>query len=417
MSEENINLSAEHDNDAEARIIAEKLYRIFKSYVSICFIGMFFIALVYIGLLLVVVMGLVNIFRLQDYYLKLKTLNSRPLFRESGLPLAISMLLVLTFPLAFFGLSVAMFGFARYDIYAGSDLRVTYEALEKYAENNNGLYPHQNWREELIYKEDEGYEFGQKDYVCLNLAALSLGNDMPDNMVLGFSTYEKCDAVGVYDIDKHYRNGLLWVIWGDGTTKAVSCSQVNLLRWNLEDEYGLKLNYVGIFSVCTIVILLAVGVIIKYRKIFIGNCGVIFGISLLAVLAGAALGIVSLKYYSWYCHDYYGGAPLYQAALAGGFMAGIFALAYMPLMIAFRNGSSYKHAEPWITVYGSITGILCSCAVHMVLRYICFESSFISVIAGIPFGAWAGMVIGRQTGLSLDKKHNKLLAKIEANNE
>ena len=407
MSEEEVNVSAEVDNDIKADEIAEKLYKIFTRYVSICSFGLFLIILAYAGLLWVMAMWLVNVFRLSYYHRQLKRLGSKVLFMESGVPLAISLLLVLTFPLSFPGLSTAMFGFSQYDSMGARDLGVTYRALEKYAEKNNGSYPQQNWREELVFYEDNKHPFDEKDYVCLNPAALSLGSDMPDNMVLGYRAYEECKAVGLFDPKEHYRYNLLWIVTGDGNEKPVSLSQLSLLRWDFEDESELKLNYAGISFICIIVFLVAVGVFIKFRKIVFDNIFVILGQVFLAVLAGAIFGGVSLKYYSGFCNDYYGGSPLYQAVSVGIFMAVMFAMVYLPLMIYFRRRSSYYHTEPWITVYGSITGIMCSCAVHMVLRYICFENSFIPVIAGIPFGAWVGMVVGRQTGIALDDDHNK----------
>ena len=50
-----------------------------------------------------------------------------------------------------------------------------------------------------------------------------------------------------------------------------------------------------------------------------------------------------------------------------------------------------------------LTGILCSTLVHIVLMIFCVESNPFGMIIGIPFGTFAGFILGAISGVIVKK--------------
>ena len=397
MSDETGNLEQGEQAAAEVEEVRYILEKKFYRYVRVSFWAAFIIVYGWIALLFVLVYNFIS---LQNLNLKLKKYDATDVFCEFGKPLVMSMLLSLTMFLALPGLERATFGMAGYGFLGHMNLRFVYEYLNQYAVDHGGQYPQEDWFE-VLYPEDLEKRYFKDYNVVLNPSALELGEDMPDDMVLGFATEKDCGRIGALE-DGMVDSGFIWVITGDGKARAFTISQAKRMRWNIKEKGDFEVNKAGVSAIVGVLLLASMAMVIKYGKNLKDNKIFLVMTIILSVICGMIFGMASRSFYVPYSYE--SDFSYRVCSIAGGGLALLFSLAYSALMPELKRRSDFDHFAGWACVYGSLAGILCSVSLHMIFRLLFFEDSYIYILAGVPFGAWAGMFVGWLVGQHLDRQ-------------
>ena len=399
MSEEIIENDDNVRQETEVQVIADKLQKMFNEYIRLAILCFFFFVF---GVLVILILLLVNIFRLKKLHSRLKKLNALRVFGEYGKPLVWGMVLTLTVFLTFVDPIPFYILHGTYEVREKVSLSIVYDMLQKYAKENNGEYPVSGWDKEILGSDKLKSTTG----VTLNPEALKLGVDMPDDMVLGF--IDDSGSIGQQGVFEEHDAGYFkdyGFLFGDGTIKHVNRMQFKYLRWSENEVAKPKVNQAGIIIVLSLVSATIVYIYNKSRKVRLKVNSIFASYSIVAGFLGLLLGMYALFYHNRsfvterdYMFSIY-GAGLLSVVLASG---------YVRLMTMMKQSCEYGCFSGWATVYGSLAGILCSSVLHIILSFICFDLPIIPVIAALPFGAWAGMVVGWMVGKKLDERSESL---------
>ena len=381
---------------AEVEAVRAKLAKIFRQYIRLAFLCLFFMVF---GILVMLILLLVDIFRLRSAYKKLKVNNATDAFGEYGEPLAWSMLLTLTLFLAFVGPMPFFFPHGTYEVGERQALLVIYDSLQDYAKEHDGSYPVSGWDREIL----DGRKLEFAEGVALNPAAIKLGTAMPDDMVLGF--VDGKDGSGRQEVFNEHDAGLFMnygFLFGNGSVSHVSSMQFKYLRWTEKEAPEPKVNRAGIIIVLGLIVAALALIKIKSRDVAMKAASITSNYTFAAGFIGFFFGIYALLYHNLFLLR---GSNYMQFSAFGPAVLGIVTLSgYVPLMAMMKQRCKYEYFRGWATVYGSLAGILCSTISHILLSFICLDCPVWPVLAALPFGAWAGMVIGWLVGKRLDEQ-------------
>ncbi len=295
-----------------------------------------------------------------------------------------------------------------YGVGSIENFRHVYFALNDYIKKHDGRYPQGDWYKEL-FGDLSLDEFGDPG-VVFNPLALELGDKMPDDMVMCWTCEGGWGKTEVYDpaVHKVGKNGLCYIPKHYMTNISYSnLDHVQYLRWTLDeppqpvlDNYKVNTIYVVTFSV------LGVFWLTCYRQ-FKNNNKIVFTIAIITFIVGFLFAGFSATLYRFddnFVNKYVdvGEGSLFLIYL-------LFGIVYTLLIARLRQWFKYKRFVMWVIFLGAITGICCSCVIHMLLRYYYFIDSYGPLFYGLPFGLFAGIFLGLITGLWLDRKHNKQL--------
>ncbi len=311
----------------------------------------------------------------------------------------IFMVLFLSLPLILAG------GSSPNGIYFGSspynNLKRVYESLQIYARENKGEYPVDNWFVTLCPSGDfEEYNLSKYNGVVLNLHALELGEDSPDDMVLGFgSRDEDWGKAGVYDSNKFgERRYYMHCLFSDGIIRRVSNSHIRYLRWTKDGFDRPKLDTAGLYTVFGEIGLVTLATVVLCFRYFLKSFHVVVLVVALAYIPSFLFGSHGARLY----------LPLLDYTYHDSFrciywLGPVAAVGYVPLMKWLRARYRYFNDTSPVVFCGIITGLICAVLTHVILRYLYMEESINPMLGGIPFGLWSGAVLGWITSVLMGK--------------
>ena len=338
-------------------------------------------------------------------------------------------------------------------VVCGTNLKGLGTALIVYAYDYNDYLPSQDWCDRLIEEVDvsprslqcpkaDSVE-GESDY-CLNIyAAGKEMSDLPDDMVLlfesnfipaqeqirlpiqersGFSNLEimsdiftgkekvyldRWNKVGGPELlayDRH-EDGCN-ILFADGHAEFVKLFDLPNLRWNVEGNVSfdplllnaskLKMEKPFIFSqiIVLLTILGGLGVVVtlyvrvKFKTVM--YLPFIFGIAILSTGTGYLFGLMSEEAYISI------GTTGRNAGGVFGLLVGIcFAILLANTPDRIKSLRTFKGFS---TSVGMMTGIICSTLVHLALIIVSKETNFAGILIGLPYGIFAGAVLGFISG-------------------
>ena len=326
------------------------------------------------------------------------------------------MLMVVTILIGYIGYSERS-DYFKFDFMERVVLSQVQGALQGYADNNEGKYPQaDNWYDEMM--SDKKYPYAEEEFnVVLNPHALKFGDNMPDDMVLGFICYSgSWGQVGVYDEKVHDVGPILRYKTRDekysSSYNTIRIADAKYLKWTTDEPEIPVQKVTGVYSIMVCLILLLFSVMVKNRKYIIQNIIMMICISVLSIIIGGQFVQWAIDLYIGFngksLHDIYSVIPV---------LLFVFSCIFVLLMADYRARCQYEKCVGWVTLYGALVGIVCSCVLHCILMYVYDEYTIYPLLTGVPFGAWAGMILGWWAGSWLDRRHGKAIAGIEAVNE
>jgi prepilin-type processing-associated H-X9-DG protein len=331
-------------------------------------------------------------------------------------------------------------------------------ALTVYAYDYDGFLPSDNWCDRLVEETDVSpksfrcyradSEEGESDY-CLNkFAAGKKLSDLPEDMVLLFECVfepaeneirqpiknretfsdleimkdifsgdekvclDRWNQVGgpeLLDIFRH-PNGC-YVLYVDGHVEYIKLSELPGLQWNSTDDISIDpslldkpkfevekppflphktvlLTILG--GLCVAVTLY---ILIKFKTVM--YLSFIFGIAILSTGTGMLFGNMSEAAYI---------SIGTTGRNAGGVFGLLVGICFAVLLANTPNRiKSLKTFKGFSTSIGMVTGIICSTLVHLALIIVNEETNFFGILIGIPYGVFAGAVLGFISGFLVKK--------------
>ncbi len=349
----------------------------------------------------VLLLWLANVLLLSVYYLKLKRVGLSNLFLEAGKPLLLLMLMIFTIPLGSIGFA-SRSDYTKSYFKESSVMSDVASALAKYAETHNGQYPDpERWCQELCFDQNP-IRFASEMNVVLNPMALELGADKPVDMVLGFVCYNgQWGQVGIYDRNVHLVGKLFHYFTGRWRDKVVRSDQAEYLKWNMEKKPRVDSTISDICGAILFGSLVVLGgyATVRHRSLLKRCIFPIFVIGSLSTISGGL-------FCSWATMLFEGGSAQRFMGLHGFgmFLGVLFSWCFVLWMAYYRLRCNYEQYAYWATFWGAIAGIICSCYLHLFLMVMYNELTFYPLLAGVPFGAWSGMLLGWWTGRMLDSR-------------
>lgn len=295
-----------------------------------------------------------------------------------------------------FALLLPAVNFALIDVFS-MDWRSNYsQTLFDYAEQNDGNFPPaENWCDVLVEFKTEHNEFtykkedGKDIRYALNKKALGLPGNVPDDMVLMFSSKPGWNQVGGSEIADGRKS--IKVIFGDKHSEKIRKKHLSHLRWSIEDVRTYPaVNTTLLYSITLILLASSATVIFKSRGEFRRYWIFIIIICVSSMLLGAYFAVVAEQIYYDLNHD--GVEISYWAGSVTGLLAGL----------AFALIMAKKHSKKdttvslvgFATVTGAITGIVALSFTHAFLMTAYVESNPLFMACGIPFGVFCGVGLG-----------------------
>ena len=320
-----------------------------------------------------------------------------------------------------FCLTVFVPGFTRatFKIIMGGEASGTYEIksrLKEYSESHGDTLPDaENWCDELRkLDEDEEYDnfkFGRREKQIafgFNQLAAKLRTNVPDDMVLFFECESGWNVTGGPELAKgRWDDDLVWILFGDLSSKRFRLKDIKYLRWEIEDDGVIPQRdnrdaYLGFFGVVGVALIaMAIrcrGVLHQYWRHALG-----IGISASLMAAGCSLWAELL--YRYNNDTAYSG---WIFALAVDLGIGFVYVLLFGTYIEDKNKS--RNNMPFAVASGAITGIICSCVIHGFLMIAYEETSLLNMGAGAIFGGLAGVILGRITSAVIKSK-NQIIEK------
>ena len=282
--------------------------------------------------------------------------------------------------------------------------------LKEYAESHEGKLPEaETWCDEFrnLDKDEEydNFKFGRREKEIgfgFNKSAAKLRENVPDDMVLFFECEAGWNISGGPELAKgRWNNSIVWILFGDQSTKRFRQKNVKYLRWNLEDDgvipqkdkaaaYAVFLGAIGV---------VLIGLAMRWRRAFHKYWHYALGVGIGAALTGAGCGFWSEILYVYNNDTSFTG---WVFALPVGFGVGF---VYVLLLGSFVESSGKgRNLMPFTVASGAITGVICSCIIHGFLMIAYEETSLLNMGAGTIFGASAGVILGRITNAVINRK-------------
>ena len=331
-------------------------------------------------------------------------------------------------------------------IVCGTILKGLGTAFFVYARDYEGFLLTDNWCDRLIEDADVSPKSlmcptsdaveGESDY-CLNIhAAGKRLDDLPADMVLLFETtfvpaegqrrepirqrpdfhrlplmreiftgdekvyLDRWNQVGGPEqLAWNRHDGGCYVLFADGHTNFVRHSELPTLRWNIENTVFFEMppepapTWKPITMPHPDILLLVLGgvsvivagnILAKYKALRCWKFALLLGV--LSAATGWLFGMASEAAYSSSVADG-GWAGLFFGALAGSCFAAWLADG--------SNRLRQVRSLVWFSIsVGMATGVLCSTLVHLALMIVNQTANPFGIVIGIPFGAFAGAILG-----------------------
>lgn len=197
------------------------------------------------------------------------------------------------------------------------------------------------------------------------------------------------------------------VLFADGRAEFVHDEKIPLLRWTVEDgDVSLSnipksidkgVNWLMII-LCVFSVVVAVGAIWLVWVIDVKKCwrG--------AILVGIASGGVG-AFFGAGAQSLYNLVPSISGVVAGAAGGIIVGICYMSILSNMRDRfTDNRYLWDFSAALGMAAGIVCSTIVHVVLFILSDDKIAIAIAVGMPFGVFAGGVLGRITGAFMKPK-------------
>ncbi len=349
---------------------------------------------------------------------RIKKGGQLPLDRDYAWP-SIIVSVVILFCLSVFwpGFSI---GFSKMLMGSYSGAGEIKSQFKEYAKSHDGKLPEaENWCDEFRnLDKDEEYDnfmFGRSERQIgfgINKSAAKLRENVPDDMVLFFECEAGWNVSGSPELAKgRWDDSIVWIVFGDLSSKKFRQKDVKYLRWKLEDDGVIPqedktVTYAGFFISVGILLL---GLAMRWRGAFHKYWQYVLGVGIGASLIGAGCSFWAETLYVYNNDTSFTG---WIFALPAGFGVGF---VYVLLVGAFVEGNDKsRNIMPFTVASGAIAGVICSCIIHGFLMIAYEETSLLNMGAGAIFGASAGVILGRVTAALMKKM---FLKKLEIVNE
>ena len=272
------------------------------------------------------------------------------------------------------------------------------DRLADYANDHNGQFPEaEKWCDVLIDStETEKSDFGHRgserklsDY-AINKHAVTLGSDVPDDMVLLFESEPGWNQAGGAELLRQDGNGGVKILFADNHIETVRIKHVPYLRWKLEDSGVIPEADIAMpFAVGGVIVAIVFGWISVHLKNYAKKYWKFaLGLGVLSAGVGVSLGMVGELLHVVGDNKGLGG-------VIGGITGLLIGIGYVSVLAKrFENIKPEVSIVGYASLYGMITGAVCSTIVHAFLMIGYEEASFINMIAGAIFGVWAGAILG-----------------------
>jgi len=341
-------------------------------------------------------------------------------------------------------------------VVCGTNLKGLGTALTVYANDYDDILPSDNWCDRLVEEADISPKslqcplsdsvLGESDY-CLNkYAAGKKLSELPADVVLlfesvfvpgqdqarepiqnrnGFSNLpiisdifkgdeevylDKWNRVGGPELLTYDRHDGCNVLFADGHTAFFKMPELSELRWNIENDVffdasqsvspDLKVGKKPLVTLMTALMSLLVGVCILATLYIVVRFKTLKYLPLILTIAvfstgtGAFFGHLSEAAYLSK------GLTGRNAGAIFGLLTGIgFAALLANAPDRIRNLRTFKGFSASV---GMAAGILCSTLVHLALIIVNEETNFAGILIGIPYGVFAGAVLGFVSGFLIE---------------
>lgn len=288
-----------------------------------------------------------------------------------------------------------------FQMYMGSTLGtpILYlgEAVLEYTQDHNGNLPNLNkWCDEIKnnqYAVDAFPEFDPESQKCcfaINMHLPANTQDIPLDMVLLYQSQNGWNQAGGLELlpGEEYRS--VAILFVDGHEEIFGYNDVKHLKWKLQDSGIIpQPNKPLLYSITTAILaVLSLAVIIYHRKYINRFWKMAFFLAVISACTGAFFGFWSQALYLTKETQHIG--------IIAGIPTGIIIAICYSLLVAraYANKKNETSITGYATLSGAITGILCSTIVHIFLMITYKETSTDPLLAGTPFGAWAGVTLG-----------------------
>jgi hypothetical protein len=339
----------------------------------------------------------------------------------------------------------------------GTNLKGLGTALKVYAYDYNGHLPESNWCDRLVEEADvspKSLTCPQSDSIiwecdfCLNQHAAGKNMEaLPDDMVVLFDAVfvpeknEKRQAIrkrsnfdkltplmrdmfegdeevyltrwnqvgGPEMLDYKRHEGGCYVLLADGSSNWVTHAELPSLRWDIEGKVKLKIPEAEIAAAQK-----KLTVFLSFKKGLMNTLLLLSALATIVVVIRfgavrylvfiAGLGVLSAAtgwvFGGWSEAAYVEDGT--QGPIAGavfGLLVGLCFAAVMTGML--EQMSRIKAIVLLYTAWGTVTGVVCSMLVHLTLMIFHTESNAWGIVIGIPYGLFAGAVLGFMSGVAV----------------
>lgn len=340
-------------------------------------------------------------------------------------------------------------------VICGTHLKGLGTAFMVYAHDYDGMLPADNWGDRLIEEADvsprsikcprsDAVE-GESDY-CLNIhAAGKRLDDLPADMVLLFEAVfepaegqrrepirqrpgfaeqavmremfsgdekvypDRWNQVGGPErlaYDRH-DDGCIF-LFADGESRHVARAELPGLRWNVENTiffevppgdavppkpYAMPLSDVLLRVLGGVSLVVAAGILIQCKALRCWKFALF--LCVLSAATGWLFGRASEEAYISFGNT---------GEFAGLFFGALAGVCFAPLLAGCPERIKRLHSFLWFAIpVGMATGIVCSTLVHLALMIVNRTANPFGIIIGIPYGTFAGAVLGLIAGLIVRK--------------
>ena len=213
-------------------------------------------------------------------------------------------------------------------------------------------------------------------------------------------------------------SGACNIVFADGHVEFVKLPELSKLKWSIDGKESFPESFpqpesshslitihrttssmrigasVSLITIGIVCIIITAYILVKYHVVRYWKFALILG--LLSAGTGWFFG-------NW-AEEAYTRLAEYTGDIAGIFFGLLVGLCFAAILADCPN--KLKQLRTFVGFsrsVGMLTGILCSTLVHIVLMIFCVESNPFGMIIGIPFGTFAGFILGAISGVIVKK--------------
>ena len=284
---------------------------------------------------------------------------------------------------------------AWYDVYLPKN------SLLLYLSEHGRQYPAPlSWCDGLSEMSNLYNDRGDKAVNCaVNPEAFELGEDAPDDMVMFFGSQSGWNLCGGPELALPIKSKRLNVVLADFSVVGCRLWELSYLKWSVDDpgivpDDGYRL-FVKVLVVLSAV--WSVAVLWNLRQYWEKHKIIIITAALLSASAGFIVGTsAEILYTLNMMVDYNLGS------YTGTVICLLSGLSYVCFVLKWLNNKYIDYDKAWpYNCCGFFFGILASVVFHLLAIIAYREQSYATIIAGLGYGAWCGIIIGSILGLML----------------